>query len=73
MALQTLRNHNQETWILSVALVKAYDTLNRYLLWKILGVPDVGKGEWLGVMFTNVPEVQLRSVFMGHVERYWLE
>jgi hypothetical protein len=42
-ALQTLREHNQETWVLFVDLVKAYDTVNREMLWKILkiiGVPD---------------------------------
>jgi hypothetical protein len=42
-ALQTLREHDQESWVLFVDLVKAYDTVNREMLWKILtilGVPD---------------------------------
>jgi hypothetical protein len=42
-ALQTLREHGQESWVLFVDLVKAYDTVNREMLWKILkilGVPD---------------------------------
>jgi hypothetical protein len=41
--VQTLREHNQESWVLFVDLVKAYDTVNREMLWKILkilGVPD---------------------------------
>jgi hypothetical protein len=43
MALQTLREHGQESWVLFVDLVKAYDTVNREILWKIfkiLVVPD---------------------------------
>jgi hypothetical protein len=43
MALQTLRKHNPESWVLFVDLIKAYDTVNREMLWKILkilGVPD---------------------------------
>jgi hypothetical protein len=43
MALQTLHEHDQESWVLFVDLVKAYDTVNREMLWKILkilGVPD---------------------------------
>jgi hypothetical protein len=42
-ALQTLREHDQESWVLFVDLVKAYDTVNREMLWKILtilGVPE---------------------------------
>jgi hypothetical protein len=42
-ALQTLREHGQESWVLFVDLVKAYDTVNREMLWKILttlGVPE---------------------------------
>jgi hypothetical protein len=35
-ALQTLREHDQESWVLFVDLVKAYDTVNREMLWKIL-------------------------------------
>jgi exonuclease III len=41
-ALQTLREHNHEAHVLFVDLVKAYDTVNRELLWKILekfGIP----------------------------------
>jgi Reverse transcriptase (RNA-dependent DNA polymerase)/Endonuclease-reverse transcriptase len=42
MALQTLHEHNKESFILFVDLVKAYDSVNRELLWKVLeryGVP----------------------------------
>ena len=42
LALQTIREHNQEAFALFVDLVKAYDTVNRELLWKILqklGIP----------------------------------
>jgi hypothetical protein len=28
--------HDQESWVLFVDLVKAYDTVNREMLWKIL-------------------------------------
>jgi hypothetical protein len=37
-----LREHDQESWVLFVDLVKAYDTVNREMLWKILttGVPE---------------------------------
>jgi hypothetical protein len=42
-ALQTLREHNENAYILFVNLIKAYDTVNRELLWTILletyGVP----------------------------------
>jgi hypothetical protein len=42
-ALQTLREHNHDTHVLFVDLVKAYVTVNRKLLWKIIlkqfGVP----------------------------------
>jgi hypothetical protein len=31
-ALQTLREHDQESWVLFVDLVKAYDTVNREML-----------------------------------------
>jgi hypothetical protein len=37
-ALQTLREHDQESWVLFVDLVKAYDTVNREMLWKILTI-----------------------------------
>jgi hypothetical protein len=30
-----LREHDQESWVLFVDLVKAYDTVNREMLWKI--------------------------------------
>jgi phage pi2 protein 07 len=33
--IQTLREHDQESWVL-FDLVKAYDTVNREMLWKIL-------------------------------------
>jgi hypothetical protein len=42
-ALQNLREHGQESWVLFVDLVKAYDKDNREMLWKILeilGVPN---------------------------------
>jgi hypothetical protein len=42
LALQTLHKHNQESFALFVDLVKAYDTVNRELLWQILkklGIP----------------------------------
>ena len=42
-ALQVLREHNQESHVLFVDLVKANDSVNRELLWKVLkkfGVPD---------------------------------
>ena len=42
LALQTLHEHNQESFTLFVDLVKAYDTVNRELLWQILkkfGIP----------------------------------
>jgi hypothetical protein len=42
MALQTLREHNQDAHVLFIDLVKAYGTVNRELLWQILarlGIP----------------------------------
>ena len=42
-SLQTLREHQQEAHVLFIDLVKAYDSVNRELLWKILklfGIPD---------------------------------
>jgi hypothetical protein len=43
MALQTRREHDQESCVLFVDLVKAYDAVNPEILWKILtilGVPE---------------------------------
>ena len=43
IALEQLRYANQEAFVLFVDLVKAFDSVNRELLWKILsniGVPD---------------------------------
>jgi hypothetical protein len=43
LALQTLREHNTEAYVLFVDLVKAYDTVNRELLWQVLaklGIPN---------------------------------
>jgi hypothetical protein len=43
LAIQTIREHGQESWVLFVDLVQAYDTVKREILWKILkilGVPD---------------------------------
>lgn len=43
MALQHLRNANQDTYVLFVDLVKAFDSVNREMLWKILakfGLPE---------------------------------
>lgn len=42
-ALQTLREHEQEVHVLFVDLVKAFDSVNQELLWKILkiyGIPE---------------------------------
>ena len=42
-AIQILREYDTEAYVLFVDLVKAYDTINRDLVWKILtqyGVPD---------------------------------
>ena len=42
LALQTVHEHNQEAYLVFVDLVKAYDTVNRELLFKILesyGIP----------------------------------
>jgi hypothetical protein len=36
LALQTLHEHNQESFTLFVDLVKAYDMVNQELLWQIL-------------------------------------
>jgi hypothetical protein len=41
-ALQTLREHDQEAYVIFVDLVKVYDTVNRELLWRtILVHPEV--------------------------------
>jgi hypothetical protein len=55
-ALQSLREHGQESWVIFVDLVKAYDAVNREMLWKILkilGVPD-NLIELLKKMYTDV-------------------
>ena len=42
-SLQTLQEHQKEAHVLFVDLVKAYDSVNQELLWKILnlfGIPD---------------------------------
>jgi hypothetical protein len=55
-AIQTLREHGQESWVLFVDHVKAYDTVHRDMLWKILttlGVP-VSLIEVLKKLFTDV-------------------
>jgi Reverse transcriptase (RNA-dependent DNA polymerase) len=36
LAIQTQNKHNQDAYILFVDLGKAYDSVNRDLLWKIL-------------------------------------
>jgi hypothetical protein len=55
-ALQTLRENGQESWVLFVDLVEAYDTVNREMLWKILttlGVPE-SLSEVLKKLYTDV-------------------
>jgi hypothetical protein len=41
--LQNLREHDQVSWVLIVDIVRAYDTINLKMLWRILtilGVPE---------------------------------
>ena len=43
MTLQNLRAANQDTFVLFVDIVKAFDSVNRDMLWKILekyGIPE---------------------------------
>jgi hypothetical protein len=56
-ALQTLREHNEESWLLFVDLVKAYATVNQEMIWKILkirGVPD-NLIKVLKKLYTDIP------------------
>jgi hypothetical protein len=53
-ALQTLREHDQESWVLFVDLVKAYDTVNREMLWKILTTLGYQKAIEMLKMYTDV-------------------
>jgi hypothetical protein len=43
IALQSLRDSNQEAYVLFVELVKAFDSVNSEMMWKILvkcGIPE---------------------------------
>lgn len=56
IALQALRNLNQDSYVLFINLVKAFDSVNREMLWKLLakfGIPS----ELMDViqkMYTNI-------------------
>jgi len=55
-AIQTLHEHNQQVYVLFVDLIKAFDSVNRELLWKILAVYGVPEKtiEVLKKLHTNV-------------------
>ena len=55
-AIQTLHEHDQQVYVLFVDLVKAFDSVNRELLWKILAVYGVPEKtiEVLKKLHTNI-------------------